>query len=78
MRRAHGATPAATADIRRPRSIGSLAYGLLISILLLLAVAIFTVLGLVLFPISALLGILCYLVALVGVIGLVKEIMHML
>lgn len=78
MGRAHKPAPVTTDVLRRSHPAGLPVYGLLISVILLLAIALFTVLGLVLFPISALWGILCYVVAAVGVIGLVKEIMHIL
>jgi hypothetical protein len=78
MRRVHRTAPAAVSTVRRPKPFGQLAYSILISLLLLVGIAVFTVLGLILFPISALWGILSFVVALAAVLGLLQEVMHMI
>jgi hypothetical protein len=78
---AHSHRPALRARVRpvqQSAPAGEIILGILKALFLLLGVAVFTVLGLILFPISPILGILCFLFVGAALFGIVRIIFRFL
>ncbi|WBA40346.1 hypothetical protein [Hymenobacter canadensis] len=68
--------PRAEAQHRRQPAEGGVVFGVFHLLLLLAGAALFVVLGLILFPVSTILGLFAFVVALAGVVGAVLDIIR--